>query len=307
MSISNTPRPVMPVTTPMGVPERYRYGPCSMCSSKYAANSPGLRAASSTRDRSPPMSPMRSLSDTPSASTAARSSGSSIPAMARLPISQRWNRVPSSLVKTIASRGWRVVWPFSASVLITSMAPITPRAPSYLPPSGTVSVWEPMAMAGNESSVPAFRPMMLPPVSMRISRPASRIRPMVYSRLSTSAGEKARRSMPSGVSPNLPSSSRVLFRRAALMASPGMAGHSVIYMVEVPGFLGEERNWFLGLYIALSNGCRKDLALRSFAGACYELPRSDLRLRLGRISRIMSSSACRSIPSPTAIFTSRFT
>ena len=102
-----------------------------------------------------------------------------MPAMARLPMSQRWNRVPSSLVNTMASMGWRVTWPFSASVLTTSMAPMTPSAPSYLPPSGTVSVCDPMAMAGRESSEPALRPMMFPPASMRTSRPASRISSMV--------------------------------------------------------------------------------------------------------------------------------
>ena len=99
--------------------------------------------------------------------------------MARLPNSHRWNRVPSSLVNTSTSTGCRRDTLASDRAVTTSMPPITPRAPSYFPPLGTVSMCDPMAIAGRFGSDPSLRAMMFPPGSIRTSIPARRIRDMV--------------------------------------------------------------------------------------------------------------------------------
>ena len=54
-----------------------------------------------------------------------------------------WQRVPSSLVQFTRTIGCLVLRFKSLSVLKISNAPSTPKTPSYLPPVGWVSRWDP--------------------------------------------------------------------------------------------------------------------------------------------------------------------
>src|SRR5687767_2646293 len=84
---------------------------------------------------------------------------------------------------------------------------------------------EPVMIAGSFGSLPSRRPMMFPAVSTRTSRPASRIRPVMYSRPAMSAALNATRlTPPSGFVPNFDSSAMRCCRRSDLAGgSPGAA------------------------------------------------------------------------------------
>ena len=130
-----------------------------------------------------------------------------MPAITPLAIIAGWKRAPSSLVKIARVTGWRVRICSSLSARITSRPQRTPSCPSYRPPVGTESTWEPMITGGSVVS-PARSPKMLPIWSTVTRRPASRIRVTIQSRPRLSSSESARRvSPPRGVCPILPSSS----------------------------------------------------------------------------------------------------
>ena len=82
----------------------------------------------------------------PSASVRSASSGSSMPAAARLPNTPRPNRQPSSSRQATAV-SVRSAPPSSAIASIASIAATTPRAPSNRPPSGGVSRCEPLQIS----------------------------------------------------------------------------------------------------------------------------------------------------------------
>src|SRR5574341_118909 len=69
--------------------------------------------------------------------------------MTPLAIIAGWKRAPSSLVKIASVTGWRVVIRWSSSDRSASRPQRTPSWPSYFPPVGTESTWEPMMTGGS--------------------------------------------------------------------------------------------------------------------------------------------------------------
>ena len=63
----------------------------------------------------------------------------------------------------------------SCTSLATSRPAATPATPSYAPPSGTVSIWEPIA---TDSSYAPELPIRLPAASTWVRRPALVIAPV---------------------------------------------------------------------------------------------------------------------------------
>src|SRR3954454_7620501 len=139
---SNRNRPCgqIPLPTPTAACRSTRSRPCSTCSST-------KDPTSARRSASPSCTPdTASSSDTPlrSVRAAARSQGSD-PVARREPRQARPNRDPSSSTKTATPSGRAGRTPRSRSRSIAASADTTPSGPSYAPPSGTESRWEPVS------------------------------------------------------------------------------------------------------------------------------------------------------------------
>src|SRR5262245_33117367 len=245
------------------------------------------------RALSPPTAPKCSASPLPSWSTTVRSSGTRSPAMARLPKRPRWKRPPSSLVKAMTSSGWRVCTLRSLSVRTTSMAAMTPSAPSYLPPMGTVSMCDPMAMGRKPGSKPARDAMRLPAASKRVAQPASRRRLVTYARASISAGEKAIRSMPRGVSPIVPRVWRVDQRRLPSTATTAAA---LVSLIETALAGKNSRNGEPPCCVSASQGARSSQTRLSRRILAFPIPGAIPRHRRCSLSVSLSSPATKLYP-----------
>ena len=143
--------PKVPSTTPSGSCIDSSTGPCSMCSSRYAAAPSSSERASSARSRSTPCAASASGSAVPSASRRPRSSAWSViePAAADDPKSDRPKRAPSSSAQ-LTSRTVTGGAPSAAIRRSTSTPAITFRHPSSQPPFGTESMWPPRRTARSE-------------------------------------------------------------------------------------------------------------------------------------------------------------
>ena len=218
----------MAETAAAGSRARCRTGPCSMCTSTYAATSAGSSVARSTAARVPskPFSRRASRKESPSASaTRSKTSSGTAPTRARDPRKVDPNRTPSSSEKptTWIGRGRFAAPPYSRTSALTAAMPrTTPSAPSYLPASRTVSRWEPTRTAaalgreeeeGEEdggaaaAAAPSTRPWTFPASSVHVRMPASRIHASATSIARRDAGlRNVRSSDPSLASVISPSS-----------------------------------------------------------------------------------------------------
>src|SRR3954463_16048700 len=112
-------------------------------------------------------------------------------------------REPSSLVQLTMQIGVSVSIPASLSVRTTSSAASVPSTPSYLPPVGWVSRWEPSPTGGFDISRPLRSPNIDPRASIWTSRPAASHAVRNQSRTCLSSGPSVRRRTPPfGVAPN---------------------------------------------------------------------------------------------------------
>ena len=143
--------PTVPVTTAIGCPICSSTGPCSMCSSRYAAMVSRRFSHRSNAFRCTPCSanvstsPALFLSFKPASTSRSR-----LPATAAEPNKLRPNRAPSSSAQS-TSAIVRAGFGPSHRALITSRPAITPSAPSSQPPLGTESRCEPITIVSSDS------------------------------------------------------------------------------------------------------------------------------------------------------------
>src|SRR5215207_5429958 len=190
----------MPLTIPRSRPSCSRTGPCSMWSSRYA---PTRSTAFASPSRSNSKPPAAIASATP---RRRQSSESRSPMNARLPSIPVWKRLPSSSLNDTIQGGRRSETPSRLSVRTTSSAARTPSAPSYRPPRGTVSRWEPSRTAVPSPS--SQRPRTLPAASICVSSPSSWRRPTSHSFACANSGVQAKRETPPPSAPIRAASSR---------------------------------------------------------------------------------------------------
>jgi hypothetical protein len=108
------------------------------------------------------------------------------------------------LVQLQMQIGVSVSMPASLSVRTTSSAASVPSTPSYLPPVGCVSRWEPRPIGAFDMSRPLRRPNIEPSASTWTSSPAASQAFRNQSRTCLSSGPSvSRRTPPFGVAPNL--------------------------------------------------------------------------------------------------------
>src|SRR5699024_192406 len=127
-----------------------------------------------------------------------------LPVIKPLPSVDTPNREDSSEEQTMISTGCRVWISFSLQYLTISQAPMTPIVPSYLPPSYTVSICDPIDIEGKSSFCPALFAMMLQTESVETDNPSSSNILIKYSLAFLSCSVKANLLIP------LPSAEKLL-------------------------------------------------------------------------------------------------
>ncbi|OEI67380.1 hypothetical protein Cus16_2979 [Curtobacterium sp. ER1/6] len=118
----------MLVTTPRACPACSRWGPCSMCASRYPTSRSGASAASPTRSGSSPKSVKACRRVVPSPSSRSHHASSQTPATAEDPSRALPNRVPSSSENAVTCRatGSGPAAVTRAAVRIAIRTPTTP-------------------------------------------------------------------------------------------------------------------------------------------------------------------------------------